>query len=209
MAAETRQRIVEATEKCFGLYGYDKTTIKDIADEAGLTTGALYHYFDSKQDLFAAVFAGCRDQLVGSFIKAAETADTAVGKLCAILDRAVQMNIEDEHIARFISAADIEIGRHPELAELLRDLPKEPDVLSFYKGIVRQGIKRGELSPDTDVQGLVDMINAVTLGFSQFAAYHSNVRAHKRAIETFKLLLQGQLFQPAAGRSTARRRRTG
>lgn len=198
ISAETMQRIVRATEKSFGLFGYDKTTIKDIALEAELTTGALYHYFDSKQDLFAKVFTQCRDQVVESFAEAAAGTETAVDKLCAILDRAVQLNREDENIARFVSVAEIEIGRHPALAALLRTTASEEGLTSLYERIVRQGVDHGELPAGTDVQGVVDMIDSATAGFAQFAAYRADTQAHQRAVEAFKLLLKGQLWRPVA-----------
>jgi AcrR family transcriptional regulator len=56
-SAETRRRILAGARTCFGRYGYDKTTNKDIASAAGITAGAIYHYFPSKTQLFKAAVA--------------------------------------------------------------------------------------------------------------------------------------------------------
>jgi len=49
---ETRSRILKAAQECFALYGYDATGVAEICRRAGLSKGALYHHFPSKQALF-------------------------------------------------------------------------------------------------------------------------------------------------------------
>src|SRR5215469_7377470 len=84
LSADTRRRIADAAEKCFALNGYDKTTNKDIADEAGLTSGALYHYFDSKQSLYLTILAEHQQMVLARFTDLAATESHVIDKLCAI-----------------------------------------------------------------------------------------------------------------------------
>jgi AcrR family transcriptional regulator len=49
---ETRNRILKAAEGCFAQSGYDGTTVSQICEAAGVSKGALYHHFDSKQAIF-------------------------------------------------------------------------------------------------------------------------------------------------------------
>jgi AcrR family transcriptional regulator len=49
------QEILDAALTCFAAKGYDKTTMDDIVDEAGLTKGGIYWYFKSKRDIFLAL----------------------------------------------------------------------------------------------------------------------------------------------------------
>jgi AcrR family transcriptional regulator len=51
-AIETRNRILEAAEERFALEGYDATGVAEICQEAGVSKGAFYHHFNSKQDVF-------------------------------------------------------------------------------------------------------------------------------------------------------------
>lgn len=55
--AARRQQILEAAAACFGRNGFHQTTMRDVCDEAGLSPGAVYGYFDGKDDLIAAVAA--------------------------------------------------------------------------------------------------------------------------------------------------------
>ncbi|MCT6919695.1 MAG: TetR/AcrR family transcriptional regulator, partial [Bifidobacteriales bacterium] len=52
----TQERIVEAATELFTSQGYDKTSMQDIINATGgLSKGAVYHHFRSKEDLFDAV----------------------------------------------------------------------------------------------------------------------------------------------------------
>src|SRR5712691_10077210 len=53
----TRQRIIEAAAKLFGKAGWDSTTTRDIAAEAGIATGTLFNYFDTKESIAAALIS--------------------------------------------------------------------------------------------------------------------------------------------------------
>lgn len=55
---DRREQIVQAALRVFAQKGYDRATNQDIADEAGITPGLIYHYFKSKQDLLKAAIEG-------------------------------------------------------------------------------------------------------------------------------------------------------
>ncbi len=57
LAAETRQRIVEAASRLFHLYGFQKTTVADIARDLGMSPANVYRFFSSKTELVKAVTA--------------------------------------------------------------------------------------------------------------------------------------------------------
>ena len=52
---ERKQRILDAAVNLFVHYGYDKTTVNDIAREAGISKGAIYLHFKSKDELLEAL----------------------------------------------------------------------------------------------------------------------------------------------------------
>ena len=55
---ETRTKIIEAAIKLFSNSGYNKASVDDICAEAGISKGAFYHHFKSKQELFLALLDG-------------------------------------------------------------------------------------------------------------------------------------------------------
>ncbi len=50
-----REHILEAAERCFANAGFHRTTMHDICKDAGISPGALYVYFDSKEALIAGI----------------------------------------------------------------------------------------------------------------------------------------------------------
>jgi AcrR family transcriptional regulator len=52
----TRQRIQQVALELFAEYGYDKTSLREIAERLGVTKAALYYHFKSKEAIIAAVF---------------------------------------------------------------------------------------------------------------------------------------------------------
>jgi AcrR family transcriptional regulator len=55
---ETRAHILEAAVKRFAVSGYDAASVDDICSEAGVSKGAFYHHFPSKQAIFLALMEG-------------------------------------------------------------------------------------------------------------------------------------------------------
>jgi len=55
MNDERRERVLSAAQTLFLKYGYDKTTVSDIAEEAGISKGAIYLHFHSKEALMDAL----------------------------------------------------------------------------------------------------------------------------------------------------------
>lgn len=68
--AQTRAALVAAGRRLFGAQGFAGTSVEELAREARVTTGALYHHFPTKAALFEAVFI----QAHGELLAAAEAA---------------------------------------------------------------------------------------------------------------------------------------
>jgi AcrR family transcriptional regulator len=51
------QRLLAAATRLFADRGYDRTSVQEIVESAGVTKGALYHYFGSKEDLLHEIYA--------------------------------------------------------------------------------------------------------------------------------------------------------
>src|SRR3954468_21109815 len=81
-AAHTRATIVDAALRCFDRHGISSSTVEQIACEAGVTKGAVYHHFQGKRDIFGAI----RDQLSLPLLDEADTALLRASELPA-LDR--------------------------------------------------------------------------------------------------------------------------
>ena len=55
--SDRREAILAAAERAFNQQGYARTTVEQVATEAGVAKGSIYNYFHSKEELFQQVFA--------------------------------------------------------------------------------------------------------------------------------------------------------
>jgi AcrR family transcriptional regulator len=72
--AQTRAALLAAGRLRFGRDGFAATSVEDLAHEARVTTGALYHHFATKTMLFEAVFEEAHAELMTASVQAAEGA---------------------------------------------------------------------------------------------------------------------------------------
>jgi AcrR family transcriptional regulator len=72
--AQTRAALIAAGRHLFGRDGFAATSVEDLAGEARVTTGALYHHFPTKTKLFEAVFQAAHDELMAASAHAADGA---------------------------------------------------------------------------------------------------------------------------------------
>jgi AcrR family transcriptional regulator len=63
----TQQRILAAAERLFADHGYANVSVRDIADEAGVTHPLIYYHWGSKRELLAAVVADTQAQMRAAF----------------------------------------------------------------------------------------------------------------------------------------------
>lgn len=57
-SAEVPARLVKCATKLFAERGFERTSVQSVVDAAGVTKGAMYHYFDSKDDLLYEIYGG-------------------------------------------------------------------------------------------------------------------------------------------------------
>ncbi len=80
-----REHILDQAELCFARAGFHRTTMQDICKEAGVSPGALYVYFPSKEALIAGIAERNRDKLADQLKHVSEAPDlmTAFDALAA------------------------------------------------------------------------------------------------------------------------------
>ncbi len=75
-SSETRSKILKCAQELFGRNGYDATGVEQICLKAGVSKGAFYHHFPSKQKLFLGLLQNYLDILNTQFFEARKEAQT-------------------------------------------------------------------------------------------------------------------------------------
>lgn len=189
---ETRTRILDAARACFASNGYEATTNRQLAETAELTTGAIYHYFGSKLELYVEAHHQVQEVVYERFAMAiADAGPTFVEAIHAVLDEAMALNREDPTLAQFLVSVRTDSGRHAELAADERLAPTRR--WAFFGDLIERGIQTGEIRA-TDRQTLNDVISAVMMGL--VSASSGDPATHARAVDGFKRLVSGVLINP-------------
>ena len=189
-SAATRDRIVHAAREAFAELGYAATTNKALADKANVTTGAIYHYFDSKLDLYRAVNNEVQELVYAQFEAAVDDSDDFVSGLERVLELAHELNNTDPSLARFLGAVRIDVRRNPELRSLFK--PSTIRHQRFIQDLVDIGVATGELDVG-DRDRTVALIRAILVGLVD--AVSDDPTAHRAAVDAIKLLVEGKLIR--------------
>lgn len=166
--------------------------------EAGLTTGAIYHYFDSKLDIYVAVYEDARELAYSRFEKAIVGLETFAEQLAATLEVAHELNREDPTLALFLGSSRVDAARDPDLAAAVRAVEKA-DPIDFFDKMIDFGIETGELAKK-DRTLVAALVRTLLVGLTD--AVSSDVDRHRDAVDGINRLLTGDLV-----RSPGRRRR--
>lgn len=192
-----RQQVLDAAYTCFARNGFHATTMQDIAREAGVSYGVVYHYFSSKEDVIAATWEASREARKVRFQKALErpTTQDAVAEFLNLsvgrLEQPAQVPEMRMRVQLFGEAL-----LNPRVAETLRSIWN--DVLETFEDVIRQGQQRGEIGADVDARALGRAYLAVHDGLVVQKAIDPTVDLGK-VIEVFWALHQGALWGPRAG----------
>ena len=144
-----REQLLAIAARLFAEKGFKNTTVRDIADAAGILSGSLYHHFDSKESMVDEILSRFQDELFGKYDEILAGADDARTKL----ERAVRVSFEaiDQHpheVAIFQNEAD-QLGTQERFSYLGERNHQSREV---WLTLLREGIASGALRPDLDVE---------------------------------------------------------
>jgi TetR/AcrR family fatty acid metabolism transcriptional regulator len=195
-AADKRRTLLDAAVRVFARKGYHASRVSDIAEEAGVAHGLLYHYFDSKEDLLETVFRETWALMLGT-IKGVEDLDEPareqLRKVAAIVLRAWR---DTPDVVRVLVR---EVTRSPHLQHEVLEIDQ---AFRALERIIARGQALGEFRQDLDARfasfvfygALEEMLTGWVLG--QLPDSDEDIaRAERTVVET---LCDGMLIaQPA------------
>jgi TetR/AcrR family transcriptional regulator, cholesterol catabolism regulator len=115
-----RDRIVDAGLTLLCARDFDKIQVKDVAEEANVALGTLYHYFSSKEHLFAEVLVRWAATLRTNISRNPLRGPTDAQRLTQVINRSVRAFQRQPSLARLV--ATLETSSDPFAAEILARL---------------------------------------------------------------------------------------
>ena len=163
---DKRRQLLDAAVRVFARKGFHASRVGDIAEEAGVAHGLLYHYFDSKDEVLEAIFRDNWSVLVTRIASVEESDEPAADQLRHIAAIVLRTWL---HLPDVVRVVVREFGRSPEVAARLGELARPIEAI---ERVIARGMARGEFRSDieprfaaTVVYGSIDeLLTAWVLG---------------------------------------------
>ncbi len=149
LAPEKQARILQAAMGEFADKGYASASMNVVVDKAGISKGALFNYFRSKEELFNYIYRMALEQTKDTLreVRDRSREEDFFARLKGVMAAGLHFLQEHPQLAR-IYFRMIYAGDSPYRNEILQELHAES--LGFIKSLVERGIQRGDLRKDLD-----------------------------------------------------------
>src|SRR5437763_5881470 len=143
-AEDKRKAILDAAVRVFAAQGYEASRVGDVAKEAGVAYGLVYHYFGSKDAVLEAVFREQWGRLLAAVALAEETGETAPEQLELVVKIVLRTWRDKPDLVRVLVR---EVTRSPHIQDELDEIGQ---AFASLQRIVERGQKEGSLRSEVD-----------------------------------------------------------
>lgn len=186
-AEGTRRCILDEASLAFARNGYAGTSLNDVIAATGLTKGAFYFHFPSKEALALEVFRSKQQEWATTAVQAAGTKERALDKLLEMLHATCDVH-ETDPAARAVARLCWELGEDPELAPQMK--PFLTNWFDILEDLLVQAKNEGDVRKDVDARAVAEVCVASFIGISDVSHLLSgNMDLRQRAEQLMDLIL--------------------
>jgi TetR/AcrR family fatty acid metabolism transcriptional regulator len=158
-----RQLLIHAAIEMFAKKGFHETKMQDIADYAAVGKGTLYEYFETKEDLFLAVYDSWIDEYEADMLHQSERLLDPVSKASALIDTTVEFYEKHaDHAAILLEFwAHAIRSQNPHFLNRIREMKSR---LSELGGKIAQELIKLKLFVDVDIESFTRLELAMSDG---------------------------------------------
>jgi TetR/AcrR family transcriptional regulator, fatty acid metabolism regulator protein len=146
LTTDKRRLLLEAAVRVFARRGFHAARVGDIAEEAGVAHGLLYHYFSSKEEVLETIFRETWADLLAAVRDVEESGEPAQEQLRQVAAILLRSWRRDPDLVRVLVRG---VARSSELDRRVGDVG---DAFAAIERIVRRGQEAGELRPELDAR---------------------------------------------------------
>lgn len=143
-SAQTIENIIFVSAKLFVEKGYDKTSMQDIVDAIGMSKGAIFHHFKSKEDILAAVTAKQSEYTEQAMYKWLDEMNglTAKEKMIGFLER----NMRDQQIHSLDKTFASQVSNPQFIIAQMQDCVNKS--AKVFAQVMKEGLKDGSITTE-------------------------------------------------------------
>lgn len=164
--AEATDKILKAAAACFAEKGYSGCSVQDIADRAGMSKGALYVYYKSKEELFKTMIGIQYDRAIDRS-RAARNCDSHVAGVIWFMSECIRncgFPMDHRLWAEILAVA----SRDGNIKKFFMNEDRE--MRSMFVKQLQRGVLAGEINPDLDLEATAIWLTALGDGIIVRAA---------------------------------------
>lgn len=190
--AETKQRLYEIAKRLFMERDFAEVSLEDITDEAGITKGAFYVHFKSKDALIAeliADFAFSADTDYKAFIEALPVEMPASEMLLALTEKISDVLMDVIGYENMKKVYQLLLTKTVD-TEAVKGYDRE--LYRLFHTLLEKGIKQGEFKDNLSVEALSRHLVIAFRGLSyEWCIRYPKFDLKEQAVEHFKLIIYG------------------
>lgn len=156
-----RTQIIEAADQHFSHYGYEKTTVSDLAKSIGFSKAYIYKFFDSKQAIGEVICANCLETIITNVKEEIGKSPTPSSKLRSIFNGLVKYSVE----LFFQDRKLYEIAAFAASEKWPPTIAYEDEIKNILLQLIREGREAGEFERKTPIDETVNAIHLVMRPF--------------------------------------------
>lgn len=182
LVEKRREQLILAAIKLFSVKGYHKTTLRELAEEAGLSYGNVYDYIGCKEDIFSLI----HDYTAGSAMKALESTIKDITDPLERLQRIISTEFElmsKMDAATMLLYQESHILSKPYLRKLLS---KERDHLSLIEKAIEESVKANRLK-SCNVRLVANLVKSL---IDSWVIKRWDLREHVNRFEAERTILE-------------------
>jgi AcrR family transcriptional regulator len=164
----TRSEILRAARTVFGVQGYSATSVRMVAEQAGLSVTGVYYHFSSLDEIYDEVLADTV-RVFEVCTHEAMAQPTLRAQLRAFIFAMYRLDYQDRSVIAFMVRTHLDALRGPGVGGDSRALTA--GTTQFFVTMVRSAVTRGELPPNTDVHTTVDLLASILWGVGLYAGF--------------------------------------
>lgn len=186
--AERYEGILAAAEQVFCQLGYDAATMADVAQRAGVVEGNVYRYFKSKRELVARVVSDWYSRKLDELEREVRQIASVRSRLRYLIATHLRSLRDSPGLMRLI-IRELRTG-DPEFSRIVGGLNQR--YTAFLRLALEEGVRTGELRPDTPVRLLRDMVfGGIEHHAARYLAGIGTLDVETAADQMLALVLQG------------------
>ena len=190
--AETRLKILHSARQVFASTGYERASLKQIAEDAGITRNAIANYYASKIELYGAALASVQAVVAGQILDDAKNVTGSVHRrVMAVFESAVAFSQTDETFVRFFVISTVDAITHPELRE--KALLPIDSVRQYVGNLLAAALHAGEIDTEMDTEATTQVCMDLLWGLAMDIGFYSDEQRTQRTMRAIDRIISATL----------------